>query len=324
LFDPDELVLDSDEIRWQGTPQPGMVYIKTFTGGVELLGLSNWGMHYTDPETGEVNVIHGEVSHIPVEQISVTISEDELEVQGSLTVRSFKGAASLPWYERGKPLYTVTKKVVLKKGQPALFLTDTIANVSAEPLTPDWGYHVTFRPEPGAELFIPSKVIQNRGGEPVPPKHEKWQPSGDGTRVEVGIIHKEPRISPDAFGDADGVESLLVYPDGTGIAVTTSPAPYFQTWFCAGGAYTQEFTYPDGTPVLTKNWDGQGIEFGASPLDHDGNVDPSVVYDPVLQAGESMAIKIDIEVLSPQDAVQCKAEIQSYNRTRVTISKRGS
>jgi hypothetical protein len=68
-----------------------MVYIKTFTGGVELLGLGNWGMHFTDPGTGEVNVIHGEVSHIPVEQISVTISDRELNVQGSLTVRTFKG-----------------------------------------------------------------------------------------------------------------------------------------------------------------------------------------------------------------------------------------
>jgi hypothetical protein len=320
LFDPDELLLDGDEILWQGTPQPGMVYIKTFTGGVELLGLGNWGMHFTDPETGEVNVIHGEVSHIPVEDVSVTISEGGLEVQGSFTVRTFKGDSRLPWYERGNPLYKVTKSVVLQKDQPTLFLTDTMTNVSADPLTPDWGYHVTFRPEKDAELMVPSKVIQNRAGEDVPADHEMWQPSGkDGVRVEVGIIHKEHKVLPKALGEAEGVRSLLVYPDGTGIAVTIPPVPYFQTWFCAGGAHTQEFTYPDGTPVLLKNWDGQGIEFGASSLDHDGNVDSSVPYEPILQAGESLEIKIRIEVLARQDAAKYKDEIQAFNSTRVTV-----
>jgi hypothetical protein len=211
----------------------------------------------------------------------------------------------------------------LQKDQPTLFLTDTITNVSQEPLTPDWGYHVTFRPEKDAELIVPSKVIQNRGGEVIPPDHEKWQPSGeDRVRVEVGIIHKEQKVLPNALGDADGVRSLLVYPDGTGIAVTIPPVPYFQTWFCAGGAHTQEFTYPDGTPVLLKNWDGQGIEFGASSLDHDGNVDSSVTYDPTLPAGESRVIKIQLEVLSSQDTAAREDEIKRYNHDRRTASAR--
>jgi hypothetical protein len=320
LFDPDELELESDEIRWQSRPQPGMVYIKTFTGGVELLGLDNWGMHYIDPKTGEVHVIHGQVSHIPVEQVSLTISDRGLSVQGSFTVRSFKGDPSLPWYERGEPLYEVTKSVVLKRGRPALWLTDTLTNISAEPLAPDWGYHVTLRPEKDAELIVPSKVIENRDGGAVPPDHETWQPSKEeGVRVEVGIIHKALQVTPNAFGDSDGVRSLLVYPDGTGIAVTIPPVPYFQTWFCAGGAHTQEFTYRDGTPVLTKNWDGQGIEFGSSSLDHDGNVDPGVDYDPLLQAGKSMDIRIQVELLAPQGTARLKEEINRYNTSRAIV-----
>jgi hypothetical protein len=97
------------------------------------------------------------------------------------------------------------------------------------------------------------------------------------------------------------------------------PAPYFQTWFCAGGAYTQEFTYPDGRPVLTKNWDGQGIEFGSSSLDHDGNVDSTIAHDPVLPPGESLKIGIRVEMLSPQDAAQLKEDISRYNASRTII-----
>lgn len=315
LFDPDTLVLDSDEILINGVPNPGATYIKTYTGGIEFLGLSNWGMHYSDPDSGEVKLLHGEVASIPVEEITVTISAETLELKGSFIVRTCKGGEGLPWYQRGEARYEVTRTIILTKDQPTISLTDHISNISHKVLTPDWGYHVTLRPEKEAELLIPSKTAKDRSGEPVSPNHEKWYPSEqDSHRIEHGIIHTGLKISPHLPDGKDGVRTLLKYPDSSGIAVTISPPPYFQTWFCSGGTGSKEFSYADGTPVLKKHWDGQGIEFGSSSLDHDGNIDPAIQYDSNLAPGESMDIHIHLEVLSPEATLSLADEIREYNR----------
>jgi len=149
--------------------------------------------------------------------------------------------------------------VSLTLDRPAISVRDTIKNISTEDLQPDWGYHLTLRPEKGAAYLIPSQSIEARGGGAIPPDHEIWPPAENAPkRVEFGIIHKGLKVIPDIFDGEGGVRSLLRYPDGSGIAVATTPAPYFQTWFSVGGANTQEFTYADGTPRSKKElgWAG--------------------------------------------------------------------
>jgi hypothetical protein len=314
LADPETLILESDEVWCNRQPTPGMIFIKTYIGGIELLGLGNWGMPYTDPDTGKFHILHGEVCNIPVETVTVTMSEERLEAQGTFIVRTFEGNENLPWYQRGNALYEVTRKVLLTKDAPAMHLKDTIKNISTATQTPDWGYHVTLRPEKGAAYLVPSQSREVRGGGEVPPDHEIWPPAENApNRVELGIIHKGLQITPKIFEERSGVRSLLRYPEGSGIAVSTTPAPYFQTWFSVGGLNTQEFTYADGTQILKRNWDGQGIEFGCSPLDHDGNIDPSVHYDRILPPEASVTIDILVEVLSPQATHTLAADIQGYH-----------
>jgi len=318
LFDPDTLALESDEIRINGIPAPGFVYLKTFTGGVELLGLRNWGMPYTDSATGEFHVLHGDVGNIPVEELNVTISASGLQLSGSFIVRTGRGDSDRPWYQRGEKLYAVTRHILLTHNQPIIRLRDEFKNISQTILTPDWGYHVTLRPENGAEFLIPSRHLAMRGGGNIPADHAQWRPAAQARkRVECGVIHQQLQVTPGILAGHDGVRTLLRYPDGTGIAVTIPPAPYFQTWFCAGGAYSNEFTYANGTPVLTKNWDGQGIEFGSSALDHDGHVDLSVPDEPTLPPGASRIIQISIAVLSPEETALLAADIDAYNRDRI-------
>lgn len=315
LVDPNTLAFGSDEVWCNRQSTPGMTFIKTYMGGIELLGFDNWGMPYTDPDTGRLYALHGEVNSIPVETVVVNISKERLEAQGTFVVRTFEGDKALPWYQRGDALYEVTRMVVLTKDSPAIRVKDTIKNISPENQTPDWGYHLTLRPEKGAAYLIPSQSIEVRLGGEVPPDHEIWPPADNAPkRVERGIIHKGLKVLPDVFNGEGGVRSLLRYPDGTGIAVTTTPAPYFQTWFSVGGFNTQEFTYADGTEVLKRNWDGQGIEFGSSALDHDGNVDPAVAYDPILPPGQTVSINILVEVLSPEKTQEVAEEIRKYNK----------
>jgi hypothetical protein len=65
-------------------------------------------------------------------------------------------------------------------------------------------------------------------------------------------------------------------------------------------------------PVLTQNWDGQGIEIGSSPLDHNGNIDTSVDYRQILQPGEILENRISLEVLKDSQTESILDEILNY------------
>jgi hypothetical protein len=93
-------------------------------------------------------------------------------------------------------------------------------------------------------------------------------------------------------------------------------SPYFQTWFCNGGANSTEFTFNDGTPVFKKNRDGQGVEIGSSSLDNDGNIDQSVEYEGRLKPGALKEIELQFEFLDDSKCSQLEKKIRKYNKVR--------
>jgi hypothetical protein len=291
LPDTETIDLWSDEVMINGNPAPCFTFLKTLVGGVELYGLRNWGM--PAEIDGKLQPLHGETSNIPVSEIQYSFDEDSCIIQASFDYHIFEGDSNIPWYKRGEALYKVTKKVKLKKGALEIKLEDTIENISNRSLTPDWGYHITFRPEEGARYIVPSKKAEERGGNPLPADIQTWpKAENENIRTETGIIHKQVAVAENGL-----VKTHLIYSDGSTMEVSTTPSPYFQTWFCNGGKGSREFTDSNGKSLLRKNWDGIGIEIGSSPLDHNGNIDKMVTYKSVLQPGEAMKIEIGILIV---------------------------
>jgi len=315
LPDTETIDLWSDEVCINGVPAKGFTFLKTLVAGIELYGLKNWGMPVE--KDGKLELLHGETSNIPVSEIQYSVEKDVCTIQSSFDYRSFEGDTKLPWYQRGEALFRVTRKLVLKKDTPEINLEDIIENVSNRSLIPDWGYHITFRPEDGARYLVPSQSVSERGGNALPDDIETWHEAADEkVRTETGIIHKG-LLQKESAGGKKVSTTLLVYPDSTGIAVTTTPAPYFQTWFCCGGKDSKEFTFRNGESLLKRNWDGMGIEIGSSPLDHDGNTDKKVKSKSILNQGDRIYIEIIIKCIKDIQLEKLKEEIEKYNITRI-------
>lgn len=292
LADPETQEPSRNSVWINGDPAPGYGYIESFTGGIELLGLDNWGMPRQDLQDGSLLPLHGTVHAIPLNRVEIESTANTVQVKGRFLVRSHKGRSDVAWYKRGAVKYEVTRTVVIDPSLLRLVILDSFRNTSDKNLLPDWGYHITFRPEPGATLLVPAAVAEARGGGPPPSNFREWIPSPDPIhRIEQGVIMKDLLYS----GPEKRCTSTLVYPDGRKIYIHTPPTPYFQTWFCAGGAGSSEFTRPDGSPLLLKNWDGMGVEFGSSALDHDNNTDPLVPPESSLAPGEIRTVKFEIE-----------------------------
>jgi hypothetical protein len=96
------------------------------------------------------------------------------------------------------------------------------------------------------------------------------------------------------------------------LAISVPPSPYFQTWFCNGGKGSKEFTDRNGESILMKNWDGMGLEIGSSALDHDGNIDKTVSYEPDLNPGTHRTIRLKIEWLDEPGAQDLETTINAY------------
>jgi len=288
LPDTETIDLWSDEVCINGNPAKGFTFLKTLVAGVELYGLSNWGMPVE--KDLKLQPLHGETSNIPVDKVSCSIEDDCLTISASFDYRTFEGDMNLPWYQRGEALYKVTKKVMLKKSAWEIKLEDTIENISNRSLTPDWGYHITFRAEDGTQVIVPSAKTEVRGGGLLSENYNIWKPGADmSKRTESGIIYKELHTT----GENNSV-SAIKYPDGSYVEIIVPQVPYFQTWICAGGKGSNEFTFKNGESLLHKNWDGIGIEIGSSALDHDGNIDRSFHYQPDLEPGQKLVIPIGL------------------------------
>lgn len=312
LPDPDQLDLWSDEVLINGKAIEGFTFLKTFTGGIELYGLKNWGMPRKDGPNNRILPIHGETSNIPVEKVKISAKPGSISVQGEFIYRDMAPTGKGSWYMRGKPLYRVTKQYsfYLKNG-PEIVATDTIENLTEDNLVPDWGYHITFFPHQGSKLQVPSQTVEERSGGNLPGDIETWNMAGKNeSRQETGIIHKGLKVK-------DGkCFVLLQHPDGDGILFKFPPAPYFQTWSCKGGAGSDEFKLKSGESLLKKNWDGLGFEIGSSALDHDGNIDKSVQYDPVLKPQQQLSIEMELKLTNTIKTMELASEINDYNKNR--------
>jgi len=312
--DTESIDLWSDEIKINGNPAPGFTFLKTLTAGIELYGLKNWGMPVTT--NGQLFPIHGETSNIPVSEIQFKVENgNKCTVQASFIYRTFNGNADLPWYERGTALFKVTKKVILQNDTLEILVEDSIENISDTSQIPDWGYHITFRPEDDAKFIVPSRFVQERGFNPLPNDLETWHKAADEkVRTETGIVHKE--LLKINITNSETVTSLLKYPNNTGITLTVPATPYFQTWFCSGGKDSKEFTNSNNESLLHKNWDGIGIEIGSSALDHNGNIDENVKYLSELKPGERKTIQLKFQWLDNEALKSIENEIIAYNSVR--------
>ena len=315
LANTEDLDLWSDEININGQPAPGFTFLKTLIGGLEFYGLKNWGMPVT--VKGKTELLHGETSNIPVSEILFgTSGEKSCWIQASFMYRTFKGDNHLPWYERGAAIFKVTRKYTIPANSFEIIVEDTIENVSSSKQRPDWGYHITLRPEEGARLLVPSKLVQERGGNVLPADIETWHEAEDASiRTETGIIHQDLLASQSEAGP-DTVVSLLEYPDRSGLAVSVPPSPYFQTWFCNGGKGSKEFTEKNGESILKKNWDGMGLEIGSSALDHNGNIDRTVPFELALSPGDYITIPLKIKWLDEDEVIHLKKTILNYISSR--------
>jgi hypothetical protein len=213
-------------------------------------------------------------------------------------------------------LYRIKKYFRFETATEAkVIIRDTIENISNYTLMPDWGYHITFRPEKGTRLVVGSKHMEERSGGPLPDDVETWAPqTKPAFREETGIIHKE--LIDLSSEELKRTIVLLKHDNGDGFLYTFPKSPYFQTWSCRGGAGSDEFTLKNGESLLKKNWDGLGIEIGSSALDHNGNTDKSVGYKPYLRAGQERVIEMELMFPDKVTIKKLEEQINKYNKGR--------
>jgi hypothetical protein len=307
-----------------GEEVAAMRWVENFAGCIELLGLSNWGMPRADPYTGELLPLHGEASHVPVEEVEIASGSGHIVACGSFDVHHGWWRASewedhrdtRPWYQRGDPQWRVRRLVVVDTARPQLQIVDEITNVGIEPAKPDWGYHVQLRAADGARLLIPSRRVEDRFAGEVPEGFERWRPTPapDSPREEHGYIHKGLETMRDPFGGS-AVRGAALYPDAAPTCFTMPAAAYTLSWFSAGGKNTLGFARPE-TPEeshIPVPWDGMGPEIGASALDHDGNVDPEISHPP-LAPGAALRLYTGLRQCSRDETVELEEDHRHVTR----------
>ncbi len=282
------------DVLVHGETTRSLRWLENFAGCIELLGLSNWGMPYDDPSEGVVLPLHGEASHIPLAELTISVWGDHVAVTGSFAVNlgwwrdQERGE---PWYRRGNRAWKVTRHLLIDTQSGELQGVDEIENVGVEPMAPDWGYHFQFRAAPGAELRIPSERVKSRFSDTVEEEYRIWRPAENPkAREERGYIHKGLALEKGPLG-GEVVRGEAIYPDGQRTFFTIPAAAFTLSWFSAGGKGSLEFALPESPEesLIPVPWDGMGPEIGVSPLDHDGNIDPAVAHPP-LAPGEQVTL----------------------------------
>ena len=313
---PDPEMIDLAGTVWiRGAARPGAAWVRYFAAGIELLGLDHWGMY-----DGQGATLHGNASMIPVRYAVFREGSGAIEVSGEFHIAD--PVAVLPEPTRS-PYYRVGRTIRIDATRRTIYQCDRITNLSDDPRTPDWGYHVQLRPEPGSRYLVPARSTHPRRSpdERPPADADTWRPVADSrTRRERGYVHRDV-LQAAAFPDGSpGVETLLLHPDGTGVACTIPPAPYTLSWFSSGGAHDPNVSLPTGpggalVPVFERNWDGVGPEIGASALDADGDVDPAVAPRR-LEPGDYLDLQLLLRPVDTDEATSIAQRIFHYRGTR--------
>ena len=307
-------------VYFSGKPARGYRWLELFCGGVEMLGLDNWGMPYEDLKTGKILTLHGTTSVIPVKSVNVNLCEDGVEVYSSFQVCNGEGPDDTPWYKRGEVIFEITKIIKISSDSSKIVIEDSITNKSNNTQNADWGYHIQLRPVEGAEYMVPSKYMREFEGVEIISNKEIWKSSTEpGVRKEVKNVHKNLKISKGSPEGNNGIKTLLKYPDGYGIMTSIPPVPWMCSWYSSGGKGGNEWSFEsdkDGRSVIIMdNYDGVGPEFGQSDLGRSGNEE--VQYkNSQLDPGQTIDIIILIELLDPEKAKELEHEIREYINDR--------
>ena len=277
-----------------GEPIASLRWIQNFSGCIELLGTSNWGMPVKD-DTGKFDLpLHGEASHIPCGDIQVRAYDDAIIVSSAFTINDRwwdDKRTDIPRYERGVEVWRLSRAAIIEPARRSLHLVDEITNISDGSQSPDWGYHYQFHAEPGARLIIPSATVESRFAGEVEEGFREWKSSADASvREERGYIHKGLTVEEGPIGTRI-VRGTAEYPNGPNTRFAMPAASYTLSWFSAGGLNSLEFALPENPEesLISVPWNGMGPEIGASPLDHDGNGDPTIKHPP-LDPGETLTL----------------------------------
>lgn len=272
------------ELLVEGSPVAGMRWIENFSGCVEMLGLSNWGMPRVDERTGVTLPLHGEAARVPVDYVAIGLIGSVCVVAAEYVFNSRwwnVQDTSRPWYRRGCPDWRIVRTVAVDTMRPELQFVDSITNCTEHPVQPQWGYHVQLRAETGARLEIPAAEISVRGNRAASPgDYYTWRAAADpARREERGYILRGIPAVPGPF-DTEVVHCGATYPDGESTEFTMPAAACTLSWFSCGGSGSLEFALPESPErsLLPVGWDGMGPEIGTAALDHDDNFDPAVVH----------------------------------------------
>lgn len=271
-FDPFE------KMYIDGALVDGFSWLKQFTGGVEMLGLENWGMPRDDAESGFEFPMHGTASLIPIKSIKVNINEETVEIIGTFEVRNTRSAKTKPWYENGEVIFEVTKRIIIKPKSARIILKDSILNKSNEKRFANWGYHVQMSAVEGAEYLIPSKSQKRIGESTAQTNREIWYNSKrENVREQVMNRHTDLRVTDNIFEGKSGFRTIMKYPDGHAVLNVIPACPWVASWMSAGGAGGDEWRLAKkGPSIMKKNYNGFGPEFGS--MDLFGGADEETQY----------------------------------------------
>ncbi|MBI3731981.1 MAG: aldose 1-epimerase family protein [Chloroflexi bacterium] len=256
----------------------GRGWLRTFGGGLmTTCGLTHFGHAETDGE--ESLGLHGRISHIPAEDVSVSEAwhgdEYVLSLEGQARQAALFGENLL-----------LTRRITTRLGGTSLLITDRVRNDGFRPVPHMILYHCNFgfpAVSPDSELWLDDQSVTPRDevAQSGMAAHTRFAPPDAGFAEQV-FFHR-PRVGADGFARAAIVNRALAF--GATIRYRAAELPYLMQWKMMGaGEYV----------------------CGLEPCNHEGlprqrlRAEGRLAF---LAPGEEAAYQIEIGVLSDAAAI---------------------